>query len=232
MKRFTSSPSKGLVRTVWNLRSNPVNNVAGGENGFLVAPGSYFLNIVSVSDQGIDTLVKGHAFEVKGLNNQTLVAKDPLALDAFRKRVSAMNRKVHGVGEILGELESQVGLLESLLLNYPGTSLEYVKTLRTLKKEMDSVKLVMYGDPLLAKHEFESAPSLNGRLGMVEYMLYDNTAGATKTQEVHLSIIEEIYPTLEVSVKGMLQQLEALEDALAKGPIPYTRNRGLKWKLD
>jgi 2-oxoglutarate dehydrogenase complex dehydrogenase (E1) component-like enzyme len=143
-----------------------------------------------------------------------------------------MNRKVHGVGEILGELESQVGLLESLLLNYPGTSLEYVKTLRTLKKEMDSVKLVMYGDPLLAKHEFESAPSLTGRLGMVEYMLYDNTAGATKTQEVHLSIIEEIYPTLEVSVKAMLQQLEALEDALAKGPIPYTRNRGLKWKLD
>ncbi|MFM7387082.1 MAG: hypothetical protein ACKO5L_02875, partial [Bacteroidota bacterium] len=82
------------------------------------------------------------------------------------------------------------------------------------------------------KHEFESAPSLTGRLGMVEYMLYDNTAGATKTQEANLSIIEEIYPTLEVSVKGMLEQLEALEDALAKGPIPYTRNRGLKWKLD
>lgn len=232
VKRFNSSPSKGLVRVVWNLRSNPVNNVAGGENGFLVAPGTFFLNIVSVSDQGIDTLVKGHAFEVKGLNNQTLVAKDPSALDAFRKRVSAINRKVHGVGEILGELESQVGLLESLLLNYPGTSLEYLKTLRTLKKGMDSVKLVMYGDPLLAKHEFESAPSLTGRLGMVEYMLYDNTAGATKTQEANLSIIEEVYPTLEVSVKGMLEQLEALEDALAKGPIPYTRNRGLKWKFD
>ena len=232
VKRFSNAPSKGIVRVNWNLRSNPVNNIEGGENGFLVPPGTYQLRVIKVGDDGIDTLVNGHVFEIKALNNQTLVAKDPMALDAFRTRIASMNRKMHGVGEILSELQTQVDVLQTLLLNYPNTSLAWMKSLRTMKKEIDSIKTVLYGDPLLAKYEFESAPSLSGRLGMVEYMLYDNTAGATKTQEGNLAIVEGVYPSIEASVKGMLEELERIEDALANSGIPYTRHRGLKWKLD
>ena len=155
-----------------------------------------------------------------------------MALDAFRTRIASMNRKMHGVGEILSELQTQVDVLQTLLLNYPNTSLAWMKSLRNMKKEIDSIKTVLYGDPLLAKYEFESAPSLSGRLGMVEYMLYDNTAGATKTQEANLTIVEGVYPSLEASVKGMLEELERIEDALSNSGIPYTRHRGVKWKWD
>ena len=138
----------------------------------------------------------------------------------------------HDKEELLGEFESQVTLLELVVLNYPETNLQWVSALRGLKLSLDSAKVLMYGDQLLSKHEFESAPSLTGRLGMVEYMLYDNTTGYTKSQEQHVQWVEEEYLEIQKRVKGMLLTLELIEEELSKSSIPYTKNRGLKWRLD
>ena len=180
----------------------------------------------------IECTMKAHVFNVKALNNQTLVAKDPIALDGFRKDVSALSRKVNGVGEIMKELEAQLGLVQSALLNYPNTDLQLVQQVRTLKLGLDSCMVVMYGDGLLSKHEFESAPSLTGRLGMVEYMIYDNTAGATASQKANLMVATDEYALVSAHVKRMLMELNAIEEKLANVPIPYTRSRGLTWKED
>ena len=232
VKRFTTSPTKGISRVTWNLRANPTTSIAGGTNGFLVPAGTYSLAVYLVKNIGIDTLVKAHVFNVKALNNQTLVAKDPIALDGFRKDVSELSRKVNGVGEIMKELEAQLGLVQSALLNYPNTDLQLVQQVRTLKLGLDSCMVVMYGDGLLSKHEFESAPSLTGRLGMVEYMIYDNTAGATASQKANLMVATDEYALVSAHVKRMLMELNAIEEKLANVPIPYTRSRGLTWKED
>jgi hypothetical protein len=232
VKRFTTVPAKGIARVTWNLRANSTTNAKGGSNGFLVPEGDYRLEVLLVKNDSIDTLIYNHSFKIKALNNQTLVAKDPVALDIFRKKLADINRKVQGTEELMGEFESQVTLLESVVLNYPETNLQWVSALRGLKLSLDSAKVLMYGDQLLSKHEFESAPSLTGRLGMVEYMLYDNTTGYTKSQEQHVQWVEEEYLEIQKRVKGMLLTLELIEEELSKSSIPYTKNRGLKWRLD
>ncbi len=232
MKRFTTSPSKGISRVTWNLRSNPTTSSGGGTHGFLVPEGTYRLDILRIDPNGMDSMVVGHKFKVKSLNNQTLIAKDPKALEVFRKTVAELSRKVHGAGEIIGEFESQLAILETAVLNYPNADILLVKQIRSLKLGLDSCKIIMYGDPLLGKYEFESAPSLTGRLGMVEYMLYDNTAGFTKTHEFHYDIANMSYAKVAMRMREMLIKLAMIEDQLAQVPIPYTRNRGLNWKED
>jgi photosystem II stability/assembly factor-like uncharacterized protein len=232
IKRFTTTPSKGISRITWNLRSNPTTTVNGGNNGFLVPAGKYSLRVYLVGDKGIDTLVPQHAFNVKALNNQTLVAKNPEELNTFRKEVAEVSRKVSGVGEIIQEFGTQLGLVETALLNYPNTDISMLREVKRLSLGLDSCKLIMYGDELLTKHEFESAPSLTGRLGMVEYMLYDNTTGVTNTHRSNLAAVKEEYAGVSSRIKQMLTLFYGIEERLAQVPIPYTKSRGLLWKED
>lgn len=232
IKRFTSVPTKGISRVTWNLRSNPSNTVYGGNNGFLVPPGMYSLNIYLFTNQGIDTLVKNHYFNVKALNNQTLVAKNTEELNSFRNEVAEVNRKVSGMVEIIREFNAQIGVVESALINYPNTDMSMLGEVKRLKLGLDSCKLIMFGDELLSKHEFETAPSLTGRLGMLEYMLYDNTSGVTNTHRLNLATVKNEYSVASVRIKQLLSSLFILEEELAKVPIPYIKSRGLVWKED
>lgn len=232
IKRFTTSPSKGISRVTWNLRSNPSTSVNGGNNGFLVPAGKYSLNVYLLTNKGIDTLVNNHVFNVKSLNNQTLVAQNPEELNSFRKEVAEVSRKVSGSDEIIQEFSTQLGLVESALLNYPNTDIRLLSEVKKLRLGLDSCKLIMYGDELLTKHEFESAPSLSGRLGMVEYMLYDNTAGVTNTHRSNLTAVKEEYAVVSSRIKQMLTLFYGIEERMAQVPIPYTKSRGLLWKED
>jgi len=117
-------------------------------------------------------------------------------------------------------------------LNYPNTDISMLREVKRLSLGLDSCKLIMYGDELLTKHEFESAPSLTGRLGMVEYMLYDNTTGVTNTHRSNLAAVKEEYVGVSSRIKQMLTLFYGIEDRLAQVPIPYTKSRGLLWKED
>ncbi len=232
VSRFTTTPTKGISRIVWNLRSNPISSLSGGQNGFLVPEGTYQLAVVQWENGAIDTLIKNHRFAVKALKNQTLLAAQPESLQQFRNEVGETSRKVKAVSEMVGELDGQLSTLKEVLLNYPNADLSLLKNVKAMKAGLDTCKRILYGDDLLAKHEFEVPPSLRSRLDMVEYMLYDNTAGVSATHRSNLSMVKEEYNEVYNRVKILWVALMNLEDQLTSLNIPYTKFRGLKWKLD
>lgn len=230
VRRFTSQPSKGIHRVVWNLRSNPAASVKGGDHGFLVKEGSYRVSVVRVGQEGIDTLVLNHAFNVKSLNHQTLAAKNPKELNQFRKEVAESDRKLSGLGEIFNELVAQAELMEGILLNYPNTDMTLIKRVRSLMESLEGFKLSMYGDALLAKHEFETPPSVVGRLETLQYTLYSNASGVSATQRKTLEQVNTAYDKLRKEADTMLAELTSLENILDQYAIPYTRYRRGNWK--
>jgi len=169
---------------------------------------------------------------VKALKNQTLFAAQPESLQQFRNEVGETSRKVKAVSEMVGELDGQLSTLKEVLLNYPNADLSLLKNVKAMKAGLDTCKRILYGDDLLAKHEFEVPPSLRSRLDMVEYMLYDNTAGVSATHRSNLSMVKEEYNEVYNRVKILWVALMNLEDQLTSLNIPYTKFRGLKWKLD
>ena len=98
---MTSTPAKGLNKLTWNLRSNNTNPIKAGGNGFLVSPGNFSLTVYLLKNGSIEVLVDKQMFNVRGLNNQTLIAKNPEELTKFRAEVAELNRKVSGSGNLM-----------------------------------------------------------------------------------------------------------------------------------
>jgi hypothetical protein len=232
IRRMTSSPSKGISRTNWDLRNNNTNPINSGGKGLLVTPGTYYVSVSLVKNGVVEQLITKQAFNVKALNNQTLVAKNPEELKAFRAEVAELNRKVSGTGRLMNESKEELDLIEQALINYPNTDLSLLQETRALKLIYDDCAIAMWGDKIKEAHEFESEPSITARLGMVEYQLYDNTTGVTKTHRLNKEIAEEQYNSMRSKLNEMIKRLEALQVKLDEAHVPYTKSKGVDWKRE
>jgi CRISPR/Cas system CSM-associated protein Csm2 small subunit len=231
IRRMSSSPQKGLQRQQWNLRKASTNPVGNGGRGPLVVPGTYFVKVMLVHNGQVEELVANTQFVVKGLNNQTLLAKDQPALDVFRASVAELNRKVSGSEKRFEELNEELSVLEKAVLNYPNTDLNLIKEIRELKLLKAQLKEQLYGDDIRAKHEFETAPTFTARLGMLEYQLAENTTGVSATHKASLQMVEQEYAQFKTILTTYQTRVLKLHEALDKANIPYTKSR-LDWKED
>jgi photosystem II stability/assembly factor-like uncharacterized protein len=231
IRRLTSSPQKGIVRQQWDLRKATTNPVGGWGRGPLVVPGTYQLKVVMLHNGQTEELVANTTFVVKGLNNQTLLAKDQTELNAFRAEVAELNRQVSGAEKRFEELNEELSIVEKAVLNYPNTDLELLKEVRALKVLKAELRLQLSGDELRTKHEFETAPSFASRLGMLEYQLAENTTGVSKNHRANYAMVVQEYTTFKTSLKAYQERVIALHSALEKAQIPYTKSR-LDWKED
>lgn len=231
IRRLTSSPQKGIVRQQWDLRKATTNPVGGWGRGALVVPGTYQLKVVMLHNGQTEELVANTTFVVKGLNNQTLLAKDQTELNAFRAEVAELNRQVSGAEKRFEELNEELTIVEKAVLNYPNTDLELLKEIRALKVLKAELRLQLSGDELRTKHEFETAPSFTSRLGMLEYQLAENTSGVSKNHRANYAMVVQEYTTFKTSLKAYQERVIALHSALEKAQIPYTKSR-LDWKED
>lgn len=229
--RLSSSPQKGIVRQNWNLRKASTNPVGSRGRGPLVVPGTYNLKVMLVHNGQVQELVANTSFVVKGLNNQTLLAKDQPALDAFRAEVAELNRRVSGSEKRFEELNDELTVIEKAVLTYPNTDLSLIKEIRALKIDKALLREQLYGDDLRAKHEFETAPTFTARLGMLEYQLSENTTGVSKTHIANLLMAQEEYTKFKQNLTRYQQRIVALHAVLENSNIPYTKSR-LDWKED
>jgi hypothetical protein len=143
-----------------------------------------------------------------------------------------LNRKVSGTGRLMNETKDELDLIENALIDYPNTDLTLLQETRALKLIYDECALAMWGDNLKEKHEFEFEPSISSRLGIVEYQLYDNTTGVTKTHRANKEIVDEQYSALRIKLNDAIKRLETLQTKLDAMNVPYTKSKGAGWKRD
>ena len=67
-------------------------------------------------------------------------------------------------------------------------------------------------------------------MGMVEYQLYENTAGVSNTHRANKAIAEEQYNALSISLGVISNRMMALQEKLNSVPIPYTKTLSRFWK--
>jgi photosystem II stability/assembly factor-like uncharacterized protein len=231
VKRLLSSPSKGINQLTWNLRKYNASDLTSESNGFLVIPGNYYVTVCLMTNHSsIDTLVKKEKFSVKGLNNQTLIAANQTELDTFRNSIAELSRKIHGVNEFSKELRKSLNEIEHALINYPNTALTIKKDVDTLQLSLEACDLILNGDAIKTSHEFETEPSLNSRIELLMYQLYDNTTGVSNTQKAHHTLIQEEYQTVKSKLDELVEYYTLLESKLAKTKLPYNQSIGNSWK--
>lgn len=242
VKKLTSSPRKGISRVNWNLRMESTSPVrirkpkpgrySNPDDGFLVAPGTYTVEVYKTKDGEVTQVIEKTSFQVVGLNNQTLLAEDQKVVMDFRMEVAELSRKVSGASRLMGEYNEKLGLIEHALKTYPNMDLQLLSKVEELENSYYDLRIALWGDNLRSSHEFETAPSISGRIGTVEYQLYSNTTGVTETMKRNKNTAESSYNEFRKGLDSFIVDVKALEQKLKDAGVPYIKGQDEQWKED
>ena len=237
VRKLTSKPSKGVNRIHWDMRyasddavslSKPsfYNPFAGGRQGTLVAPGDFTAEL-ALYDKGTFTALGDPVpFTVKALNNTVLPAQNREAKLAFQRDVSELNRQLEAVRNKMGEVNNQIRHIEQAILETEAEHEGLFKSLLSIKEELASIRTELYGDPIASTLDIDTAPSVSGRVGLLNYEQLNTTSAPTKTHQMVYEIaMKELTPLRERLLKVVDQDLAKLESQLEQSGAPYTPYR-------
>ena len=242
IKRLLTSPKAGISRTTWNLRGESTSPItikksepgrySDPDDGFLVAAGNYTVEIMQEKDGMIQQLIPKTPFKVVELNNLSLPTVNASELVQFKKEVAELQRSIAGSSRIMGEVNEKLDLIEHAIRTYPGTDLSLLKEVERLRNSYHDCTVKLWGDGIRANNEFETVPSITNRIGIVEYQLFANRSGMTKTQQTNKAIAEEEYKEFRISLDDILVRIKSLESKLEVAKIPYIKGKDERWKED
>ncbi len=235
IRRLTSSPHAGIQRVTWNLRttsSSPINVGAASENnnGFLVAAGSYRLNVVFVKNGIVDTIAQNVSFNVKPLYEKAYDIASSEDVTNFKNEIDVMSKKLNNASAILNAAKTKLNTITYALKEYPNTNLGDLEMARTINLTLDSCSILMNGDALKASKEFETYPGFSQRFGLLEYSLYDNTYKVTSTQKRILEIVSEEYGIFREQILPLLLKINTLQETLINQGVPIPDKSKLVWE--
>ena len=180
----------------------------------------------------IQQLIPKTPFKVVELNNLSLPTVNASELVQFKKEVAELQRSIAGSSRIMGEVNEKLDLIEHAIRTYPGTDLSLLKEVERLRNSYHDCTVKLWGDGIRANNEFETVPSITNRIGIVEYQLFANRSGMTKTQQTNKAIAEEEYKEFRISLDDILVRIKSLESKLEVAKIPYIKGKDERWKED
>ena len=125
----------------------------------------------------------------------------------------------------MNHFKSKLDLIQNALIKYPNTNKRDIQVINQLNVTYDSCKLIIWGDELKSKHQFETSPSLQNRLGMLQYKLSANMSGVTNTHKRDYSIIKEDCSKLSLKLNLMIADLNAIHSRLKTlKDFPYIKD--------
>jgi photosystem II stability/assembly factor-like uncharacterized protein len=236
VRRIRRSASKGLHRFAWNLRYPPMNPVdlggAGPSNPFAdedvgpwAIPGTYSVSLSKVVDGVPEELVGPVEFEVVPLNNATLTAQDKAALTAFQKEAGAVQQDIVAAGQRLGEASNRLRHIKEAIRITPTLPESTLADARELERRIAAVRIPLSGDGSVARRQFETPPSIMGRIGNAVYSSFSATQGPSPSQRDQLRFALAAFQEIEPEIQSILMDLESLEAVLEHAGAPYTPNR-------
>lgn len=242
IRRIISSPSKGISRMTWDLRKESTSPVkinkpkpgrySSPDVGFRVNSGTYSVEVVSMKGDVIEKLIPQTNFNVVSLNKDVLAESRVKELDQFRIEVAETQRSINGSSKLLSETADKLKLYKHVIKTYPNTDLALLSEVKAIETTLNECKLMLWGDGLRSSHEFETVPSISGRIGIVEYQLSSNANGVTKTQRDNKKVAEEDYVEFKTLLDSAIVKLKTLENTLEKAKIPYIKGKDENWKED
>lgn len=236
VRNLKAAPKKGLKRLTWDMRyaaTNPVNFYKPDPNnpwdqspvGAMAMPGNYTVSMSKVEDGVTTELVPAQPFSLRNLNLNAFNTADKKAYDEFCKQVAELRRGLGGVNEYRNEISNKLKFIKQALIETPGITPAIVKSVNDLQTRMNAINIKLSGDVSLAKREFETPPSINDRVGTIEYGMWYSTTAPTGSYRKSFAIAEKELKQVAADLKGVGAEMETIENALEQAKAPHTPGR-------
>ncbi len=239
VRKMRKSVSKGMHRVHWNLRhtstspiklsSGKLGRYSSPDEGMLALPGTYTVEIHKNVNGEFAMVHEPVSFEVVPLDRQTLLAGDKEEVLAFQQEVAELQRSIKGTNKLYSEKKEKLDYIEKAIEMYPSAPIDMLAEVKALEESMYRIRLSLYGDRTRSSREFETKPSLNGRVGYAAYSSWWNTAEPTKTAREQIDIAKEEYADILNQMREVADAVEDIEKRLVDMKVPYTPGRGSDW---
>lgn len=240
VQKIKTKASAGLGHVMWNhrytstspikLKTPKLGRYSSPDVGQLALPGNYIVEMFLSEDGVISSLDIRKSFTIEMLNNHTLPATDKEALLAFQKEVAELRRSVSGSEKLLGELSKRLKYAKTAIQNYPNVDLSLMTDVKSLEKKIKVQEIVLNGDWDIGKHEIQTYPSINDRIGIVVWGMWNSTSKPSKTFINSIATAREEYAPVLLSIQNMVKDVEMMESKLDQAGVPYTPGRDENWK--
>ncbi|MAD98630.1 MAG: glycosyl hydrolase [Flavobacteriaceae bacterium] len=233
---------KGIQRFHWNLRytlQNPINlnrsrfyNPFGGrDEGTLVAPGTYTIEMGLLKDGVVTKLTEPMAFVVKPLRNTEMPAENRTRKVAFQKAVAKLSAQMSITSNLLTDSRNKIRYIKEAIKRAEQPVGDLNADVLAIEKALKEVQLAMYGDPVKRKLDIDQPLSPASRLGSIGYEQKYSTSRPTRTHIESYEIAKEEIIALKLKMEKIYNEdIKTLEQKLIKAGAPYTPGRGYQNK--
>ena len=242
VRHLKAPAKKGLKRMTWDFRYNTPAPVTGRrtpapdqlfgdtEKGHLALPGTYSVTLQKYEDGVLSPLAGPVAFKAQSLNNATLPATDQQAYLDFCKKISALRKAAGAAKLILTEMNTKTSHIVSALHDMPAPPQDLLKKTYDISRRLNVIGTEFNGDATLARRQFETTPSLNGRIGEIEGGMWNSTAAPTATFLEQYRIAAKQFGPLLNELKTLEKAINEIELQLEQKGAPATPGRWPTWK--
>ena len=240
VKKEFKKPKKGLQRFHWDLRytrQTPIdlstpsfyNPWATKDEGTLVQPGTYTVEMELYREGELSSLVAPVSFDVIALENTVMPAENRAAKVAFQKEVSQLGADLQSCQKIISETNTRLKYIKEAIkrseLPYGALS----KSVFDIENKLNDLNVSLYGDPIKTKLDISQAKSPAARIGNIGWEQKYSTAAPTQTHKDSYAIAKAEIIVQKKKAEAIFNiDLKQLEEKLYKSGAPYTPGRGYK----
>jgi len=228
VRRLDGPASSGFHRVAWDLRMPAPNAIGdtggwGEPEGFMVAPGTYTVELAKRIDGVVTTLAEPQSFDVVRMREGALEGAEPAETVAFWKRLSAMQGRVSAANQVISEARQKVDALDTALARSTAPAGELDAELHTVSQQLFAIEEQLQGKQSLSELNEPQGPTITQRLFVAMIGTGRSTYGPTPTHERSLEIAEQQFEAVRAELNRLVEQrIPALEQALFDAGAPWT----------
>jgi photosystem II stability/assembly factor-like uncharacterized protein len=238
VKKEFKKPSKGIQRFQWDLRFTPqdpidlssssfYNPFSGKDEGTLVAPGTYTVDLQLFKDGALTSLVAPVDFKVVALKNTTMPAEDRKAKVAFQRQVAELQTDLQVCQNIIREANNKLKYMKVALERSEQPYGSLYTTLNGIENRLKGINRELYGDPVKYDLDMGQPQTPANRIGIMGYEQKYSTSTPTKTHKDSYAIAREELDGIKEKVETIFNtDIKQFEEELLKSGAAYTPGRG------
>ena len=235
--RWVEGPtSAGLHRVTWDLRRpapTPIDLTTPGFTppwatdpvGPLVAPARYSVQMLLVSEAGVEAIGASQSFQVKPVPSAP-PGTDFVAVADFQFQTSELQRRIGVAASQLNRQYERLRYMRTALVRTPTADPDLFGRIDGIGRAFDEIALRLQGDPVRNSLNESTVPSIANRVGNVTGGHWSTRQTPTDTQRTNIEIAAGNLAVLERDFADLVDgQLMEVEEALAAAGAPWTPGR-------
>ncbi len=242
VKKVFRPASKGIQRFHWDLRYTPQNAInlsrssfynpfAGKDEGTLVAPGNYTVEMALLQDAALTILAEPISFEVKALDNVEMPAKNREEKVNFQKALAKLQADFGIAQNLMSESQNKLRYIKEAIKKAEQPLGSLTSSVKSIEDQLDELQLAMYGDPVKRRLDIPQPLSPASRLGSIGYEQKYSTTTPTQTHRDSYEIVKDEVRVIKSTMERIFNQdIKNLEKQLINAGAPYTPGRGYENK--